>query len=203
MVSVTICSDYGAPPPTKKKKYVTVSIISLFICREVMGLEAMILVFWILSFKPIFSLSTFIFIKRLLSSFPLSAKRVKKEMTTHFSSLSWRILWIEETGRLLFIRSHRVGHNWSDLTCMHWRRKWQPTKYSCLENPRDGGAWWGAVYGVTQSQTRLKWLSSSSSHKGVVICITEVTDISPANLDSSMWFFQPGISYNAFCIEVK
>ena len=38
-----------------------------------------------------------------------------------------------------------------------------PLQYSCLENPRDGGAWWAAVYGVTQSQTRLKWLSSSSS----------------------------------------
>ena len=36
-------------------------------------------------------------------------------------------------------------------------------QYSCLENPRDGGAWWAAVYGVTQSWTRLKWLSSSSS----------------------------------------
>ena len=34
---------------------------------------------------------------------------------------------------------------------------------SCLENPRDGGAWWAAVYGVAQSQTRLKRLSSSSS----------------------------------------
>ena len=34
---------------------------------------------------------------------------------------------------------------------------------SCLESPRDGGAWWAAIYGVTQSQTRLKWLSSSSS----------------------------------------
>ena len=33
---------------------------------------------------------------------------------------------------------------------------------SCLENPRDGGALWAAVYGVTQSRTRLKWLSSSS-----------------------------------------
>ena len=32
---------------------------------------------------------------------------------------------------------------------------------SCLENPRDGGAWWAAVYGVAQSWTRLKWLSSS------------------------------------------
>ena len=34
---------------------------------------------------------------------------------------------------------------------------------SCLENPRDGGAWWAAVYGLAQSRTRLKWLSSSSS----------------------------------------
>ena len=37
-----------------------------------------------------------------------------------------------------------------------------PLQYSCLENPRDRGAWWAAVYGVAQSQTRLKQLSSSS-----------------------------------------
>ena len=37
-----------------------------------------------------------------------------------------------------------------------------PLQYSCLENPRDGGAWWAAVYGVAQSRTRLKRLSSSS-----------------------------------------
>ena len=36
-----------------------------------------------------------------------------------------------------------------------------PLQYSCLENPRDGGAWWAAIYGVAQSQTRLKRLSSS------------------------------------------
>ena len=38
-----------------------------------------------------------------------------------------------------------------------------PLQCSCLENPRDGGAWWAAVYGVAQNQTRLKRLSSSSS----------------------------------------
>ena len=38
-----------------------------------------------------------------------------------------------------------------------------PFQCSCLENPGDGGAWWAAVYGVKQSQTRLKRLSSSSS----------------------------------------
>ena len=37
-----------------------------------------------------------------------------------------------------------------------------PLQCSCLENPRDGGTWWAAVYGVHQSRTRLKWLSSSS-----------------------------------------
>ena len=37
-----------------------------------------------------------------------------------------------------------------------------PLQCSCLENPRDGGAWWAAVYGVAQSRTQLQWLSSSS-----------------------------------------
>ena len=39
-----------------------------------------------------------------------------------------------------------------------------PLQCSCLENPRDGGAWWAAIYGVAQSRTRLKWLSSSSNY---------------------------------------
>ena len=46
---------------------------------------------------------------------------------------------------------------------------WCPYKekkiWRCLENPRDGGAWWAAVYGVAQSQTQLKRLSSSSSNR--------------------------------------
>ena len=40
-----------------------------------------------------------------------------------------------------------------------------PLQYSCLENPVDGGAWWAAVYGVAQSRTGLKQLSSSSSSR--------------------------------------
>ena len=49
-------------------------------------------------------------------------------------------------------------------TCStHREGNGNPLQYSCLENPRDGGAWWAAVYEVAQSQTRLKWLSSSSS----------------------------------------
>ena len=60
----------------KKIKSVTVSTISPSICHEVMGLDAMILVFWMLSFKPTFSLSSFTFIKRLFSSSLLSGIRV-------------------------------------------------------------------------------------------------------------------------------
>ena len=60
----------------KKIKSVTVSIVSPSICHQVMGPDAMILVFWILSFKPGFSLSSFIFIKSLFSSSSLSAIRV-------------------------------------------------------------------------------------------------------------------------------
>ena len=57
----------------QKIKSVAVSVVSPSICHEVMGLDAMILVFWILSFKPAFSLSSFTFIKRLFSSSLLSA----------------------------------------------------------------------------------------------------------------------------------
>ena len=48
------------------------------------------------------------------------------------------------------------------FTFMHGEGNGNPLQCSCLENPRDGGAWWAAVYGVTQSRTLLKRLSSSS-----------------------------------------
>ena len=72
MAAATICSDFGTP----KIKSVTVSTVSPSIHHEVMGPDAMILVFWMLSFKPIFSLSSFTFIKRLFSSSSLSAVSV-------------------------------------------------------------------------------------------------------------------------------
>ena len=61
-------------PP--KIKSANVSTVSPFICHEVMGPDAMILVFWMLSFKPTFSLFSFTFIKRLFSSSSLSTIRV-------------------------------------------------------------------------------------------------------------------------------
>ena len=49
---------------------------------------------------------------------------------------------------------------------MHWRRKWRPTPVFLPGESQGRGAWWAAVYGVTQSRTQLKWLSSSSSSYG-------------------------------------
>ena len=90
----------------------------------------------------------------------------EKTMALHSSTLAWKIPWPEEPGRLQSTGSLRVGHDWaislSLLTFMHWRRHGTPLQCSCLETPRDRGAWWAAVYGVAQSRTRQKWLSSSS-----------------------------------------
>ena len=72
MASVTICSDFGA----QKIKSVTVYIVSPSICQEVMRLDAMILVFWMSSFKSTFSPSSYTFIKRLFRSSSLPALRV-------------------------------------------------------------------------------------------------------------------------------
>ena len=72
MVAITIYSDFGAP----KIKSDTVATVSPSISHEVMGPDAMIFVFWILSFKSTFSLSSFTFIKRLYSFSSLSAIRV-------------------------------------------------------------------------------------------------------------------------------
>ena len=66
-----------------------------------------------------------------------------------------------------------------------------PLQYSCLENPRDGGAWWAAVYGVAQSPTRLKRLSSSRSSNDTlrVSQVELVVKNLPSNAgDKEMWF---------------
>ena len=91
----------------------------------------------------------------------------EKEIATHSSTLAWKIPWMEEPGRLQSMESLRVGHTERlpfhfSLSCIG-EGNGNPLQCSCLENPRDGGAWWAAVYGVAQSRTRLKQLSSSSS----------------------------------------
>ena len=88
-------------------------------------------------------------------------------MAPHSSTLAWKIPWTEEPGGLQSMGSQRVRHDWAtsfhfSLSCFG-EGNGNSLLCSCLENPRDRGAWWPAIYRVAQSRTRLKWLSSSSS----------------------------------------
>ena len=82
----------------------------------------------------------------------------EKAVAHHSSSLAWKIPWTEEPGRLQFMGSRRVGHNWmtslSLFTFMHWRRKWQPTPVFL---PGESQGWQSLVgchpWGCTESDT--------------------------------------------------
>ena len=87
----------------------------------------------------------------------------EKAMATHSSTLAWKIPWTEEPSRLQSMGLLRVGHDWATSLSCTGEGNGNPLQCFSLENPRDGGAWWAAVCGVAQSQTRLKWLSSTSS----------------------------------------
>ena len=100
---------------------------------------------------------------------------LEKAMAPHSSTLAWKIPWMEEPGRPQSMGSLRVGHDWATLlslfTFMHWRRKWQPTPVFLPGESQGQGSLVAAVYGVAQSQTRLKRLSSSSSLLLPVLCL--------------------------------
>ena len=87
-------------------------------------------------------------------------------MAPHSSTLAWKIPWTEEPGRLQFMGSRRVGHDWATslslFTFLHWRRKWQPTPVFLPGESQGRGSLVGCrLWG----RTRLKWLSSSSSRQ--------------------------------------
>ena len=92
--------------------------------------------------------------------------QMEKAVAPHSSVLARKIPWTEEPGRL-----QSRGRKELDMT--EWLRfhislscigegNGNPLQCSCLENPRDGGAWWAAVYGTAQGRIRLKRRSSSS-----------------------------------------
>ena len=234
-------------------KSVTISIVSPFDCHEVMGPDAMIFIFWMLSFKPAFSHSSFTFLRRLFSS-SLSAFRGLSSAyhccLSHQGSPSWTVkktecqkmdafkLWcwrrlfrVPWTARrsnqsilkeinpeyslerlMLKLKLQYIGHliwraNSLEKTLMLGktggrRRKGQQrmrwTQWTWVWASL--GRWWTGKPGVlqsigSQSQT---WLSNNN------ICISEVIDISPGSLDSTLWFIQqPGIWYDILCTEVK
>ena len=81
----------------------------------------------------------------------------EKAMAPHSSTLAWKIPWTEGPGGLQSMGSLGVGHTKRlhfhfSLSCLG-EGKGNPLQCSCLENPRDGGAWWASVYEVAQSWT--------------------------------------------------
>ena len=131
---------------------------------------------------------------------------------SHSSTLAWKIPWTERPGRL---QSKGVAEGWawlSDFTFTFYfslscigEGNGNPLQCSCLENPRDGGAWWAAVYGVTQSRTRRKWLSSSSSSTSSLLFLSKFNPylmlLSPSanqlslnemNVSSTQWYMLHG-----------
>ena len=88
----------------------------------------------------------------------------EKAMSPHSSTLAWKIPRTEEPGGLQSMGSLRVAHDWATsfslFTFMHWRRKWQPTPMFSPGESQGWGSLVGCRLWVTQSRTRLKWLSN-------------------------------------------
>ena len=114
---------------------------------------------WLLSCVQLFATSGTVAHQALLYMvFP--RQESEKAMAPHSSALAWKIPWMEEPGRLQSMGSRRVRQDFTfnfhfPLSCIG-EGSGNPLQCSCLENPRDWGAWWAAVCGVTQSWTRLK-----------------------------------------------
>ena len=102
----------------------------------------------------------------------------EKAMAPHSSTPAWKIPWMEEPGRLWSMRSLRVRHDWmtslSRFTFTHWRRKLPPTPVLSPGKPQGRQSLVGCLYGVAQSWTRLKWLSSCSRRMCTLILLQEL-----------------------------
>ena len=93
-------------------------------------------------------------------------------MAPHSSTFAQKIPWTEEPGRLQSMGSLESDtikqlHFHFSVSCIG-EGNGNTLQCSCLENPRDGGAWWAAIYGVAQSRTGLNRLSSSSSSSSIM-----------------------------------
>ena len=78
-----------------------------------------------------------------------------------------------------------------------------PLQCSCLDNPRDRGAWWAAVYGVTQSRTRLKWLSSSSRYLSPRPRLIQILSLPSSHLPEGFTIFLLSASWTLWAKRKK
>ena len=148
MAAVTICSDFGA----QKDKVSHCFHCSPSISHEVMGLDAMIFVFWMLSFKPTFSLFSFIFIKRLFSSSSLSAIRVVSSAHPY----TW---------------TSPDGQHWNQIDYILCSQRWRSTiqshgyfMFNFLRNSNKSFSTAGALFYIPTSNVQGSSLSTSLPH---------------------------------------
>ena len=101
----------------------------------------------------------------------------EKAMAPNTSTLAWKIPWMEEPGGLQSMGSLRVGHDWTTslslFTCMHWRRKWQPTPVFLPGEARGRGSLVGCrLQGRAESDTTQlssNWERASLHHKASAV----------------------------------
>ena len=95
-------------------------------------------------------------------------------MSTHSSTLAWKIPWMEEPGRLQSMGSLRVGHDWATslslFTFMHWRRKWQPTCVFLPGESQGQGSLVGCcLWGTESHRVRHDWSDLAASLEWVCL----------------------------------
>ena len=143
-----ICSNSC---PLSQWCYLTI----LFLCHPLLLLPSIYPSIRITQLNSKFQFDFFIW---LIKDLPYHV-HLEKEMTPHSSTLAWKIPWMEGPGRLQSMGLLRVGHHWATslslFTFMHWRRKWQHTPVFLPGGSQGWRSLGAAIYGVTQSRTRL------------------------------------------------
>ena len=132
---------------SRKIKSVYCSTVSPSICHEVMGLDAMIFIFWMLSFKAAFSLSSFTFIKRFFSSSSLSAVRV----VSYFSRQSWFQLVFHPAQHFMMYSTYKLNKQGDNI--QPWRIPFLMWNQSVVPYPVLTVASWPA-YRILKRQVR-------------------------------------------------
>jgi len=167
----------------RKVKFVTVSIVSPSICHGVMEQDAMILVLWMMSFKPAFSLPSFTFIKKLFSFSSLSSIRV----------VSSAYLKVKIEVAQLCLTLHRPMDCSLPGSSAHEIFQARVLEWVAISFSR-GSSW-------PRDQT---WVSHIVGRCLTIWTIkeviSEVIDISPGTVDSSLCFMQPSISHDVLCM---
>ena len=128
-------------------------------------------------------------------------QKMEKEMATHSSILAWRILWIEEPGGLLSMGSHRVGHDWSNLACMHALEKEMATHSSILAWRVPGTEEPGRLLSMGLHRVRHDWSDfvgtymKSFSHVCLFATPWTVAYRAPLSMGFSRQFYWSGLPF--------